>query len=136
MADNTVYTDQWGSIIDHSEEGVIEISWLDSTVDMTADDFNKWLAQFATEVEGAGRTLALVDALQFRMPVTRMDPGWRDANIIPRYNKAGVRRFAFLMPAKMPLIGIPPEPEGPAEFPTGYFGTRAEALAWLAEAES
>ena len=48
------------------------------------------------------------------MPMARMDLAWRDANIIPRYNTAGVKRFAFLMPAGMPAIGTPPSPEGPA----------------------
>lgn len=35
------------------------------------------------------------------------------------------------MPAGMPAIGSDPVREGPATFPTGYFGTRADALAWL-----
>jgi hypothetical protein len=61
-----------------------------------------------------------------------MDGGWRDANIIPRYNAAGVRRFAFVMPAGMPAIGAAPAPEGPGDFPTGYFGRREDAIAWLA----
>ena len=34
--------------------------------------------------------------------------------------------------AGMPAIGAPPQKEGPADYPTAYFGTRAEALAWLA----
>jgi hypothetical protein len=63
--------------------------------------------------------------------MARMDGDWRDANIIPRYNKAGVRRFAFLMPEGMPAIGTPPAVEGPADFPTAYFGSRADALAWF-----
>ena len=28
-----------------------------------------------------------------------MDVAWRNANIIPKYNQAGVRRFAFQVPA-------------------------------------
>ena len=60
-----------------------------------------------------------------------MSLGWRDANIIPRYNAAGVKKFAFIMPAGMPAIGDDPAPEGPAHYPTAYFGSRAEALAWL-----
>ena len=60
-----------------------------------------------------------------------MDANWRDANIIPRYNAAGVTKFAFLMPEGMPAIGAPPAPEGPAEFPTAYFGRRADAVEWL-----
>jgi hypothetical protein len=29
-------------------------------------------------------------------------------------------------------IGTPPAPEGPARFPTGYFGRGQDALDWLA----
>jgi hypothetical protein len=36
-----------------------------------------------------------------------MDGPWRDVNIIPRYNAAGVRKFAFHMPDGMPMIGEP-----------------------------
>jgi hypothetical protein len=36
-----------------------------------------------------------------------MDGPWRDANIIPRYNAAGVKKFAH-MPEGMPMIGEPP----------------------------
>jgi hypothetical protein len=56
---------------------------------------------------------------------------WRDANIVPRYNAAGVKRFAFLFPEGMPAIGAPPAVEPPAAYPTGYFGTREDALFWL-----
>jgi hypothetical protein len=57
---------------------------------------------------------------------------WRDANIIPRYNAVGAKKFAFVMPAGMFLIGNDPEAGGPAAYPTGYFGTREDALGWLA----
>jgi hypothetical protein len=60
-----------------------------------------------------------------------MDGPWRDVNIIPRYNAAGVTKFAFQMPPGMPMIGSPPAPEGPGRFPTAYFGRRQEALEWL-----
>ena len=58
-------------------------------------------------------------------------PGRRVSVVIPRYNGAGIQKFAFHMPAGMPAIGAPPAPEGPANFPTAYFGARADALAWL-----
>jgi hypothetical protein len=57
---------------------------------------------------------------------------WRDANIVPRYNAAGVKKFAFHMPAGMPAIGTAPSREGPADYPTAYFGRRQDALDWLA----
>jgi hypothetical protein len=132
MAEITAYEDRWGKIVDHPTDGVLEIRWVDASAGMTSNDFKQWLTQFATDIARLGRKLALVDAVQFRMPPDNMDGAWRDANIIPRYNEAGVLRFAFVMPSKMPLIDTPPAPEGPAAFPTAYFGTRADAFAWLA----
>lgn len=128
---STVYADGWGSVIDHDEEGILEIVWLETTANMSGGAFNEWLAAFAGLVEEYGRTAVLVDSTSFMMDMSLMDADWRDANIIPRYNDAGVEKFAFLMPAGMPLIGTEPAAEGPADFLTGYFGGRDEALAWL-----
>ena len=132
MASSVIYEDQFGEVIDRPERGLIEIRWFDATRNFTTATFYEWLSEFAGGVEASGRQHVLVDALSFRMASDQMDPEWRDTHIIPRYNAAGVEKFAFLMPEGMPAIGTPPAPEGPAEFPTAYFGTRAEALAWLA----
>ena len=126
-----LYTDAWGEVIDRPGEGLIEIRWYDSTVDMSTEQFNEWLSTFVGMVEQCARPGVLVDASQFKMDRSQMSIGWRDENIIPRYNRAGVKRFAFQVPAGMPAIGSPPQAEGPADFPTGYFGTRRDALEWL-----
>ena len=53
---------------------------------------------------------------------------WRNESIIPGYNKAGVRKFAFIAGPSYPGAtverGAHPAPEGPANFPTGWFSTR------------
>lgn len=126
-----LYEDAWGSITVHPGKNLLEARWYDTTSDLTTEEFNQWLSTAAGFVESEKATRVLVDATSFRMDPSRADPAWRDANVIPRYNRAGVRRFAFHMPAGMPAIGAPPAPEGPADFPTGYFATRREALAWL-----
>ena len=129
---SVAFTDEWGEVIDRPEHDTIEIRWFDATAAMSGTEFNGWLSRFAAEVERTGRSGVLVDGLAFAMPMERMDATWRDANIIPRYNAAGVKRFAFLMPAGMPAIGAPPAKDGPAAYPTAYFGTRASAMEWLA----
>jgi hypothetical protein len=87
----------------------------------------------ALEVAIAATPTAVFSALtRFMMDPANLNDAWRDANIIPRYNAAGVRRFAFLFPDGMPAIGAPPAAEGPATFPTAYFARRQEALDWLA----
>jgi hypothetical protein len=131
---SVVYEDRWGEILDRETEDLVEFRWFDSTAEMSADEFKDSLANFAACVEKCGRHHVLVDNTSFRMSPSKMDGPWRDANIIPRYNAAGVTRFAFQMPPGMPMIGSPPAQEGPARFPTAYFGRRQEALDWLAKA--
>jgi hypothetical protein len=126
-----VYSDNWGDVIDRPSDNCVEIRWFDTTSAMNGADFNAFLADYASQIEACGRGNALVDSVQFKMDMTKMDRGWRDQNIIPRYNAAGLRKFAFIMPPSMPAIGTAPAKEGPANFPTGYFGSRADALAWL-----
>src|SRR5665811_2275041 len=112
----TVYDDNWGSVVDHPEEGFIEIIWSDETSAMTGEAFNEWLGAFAGLVEEHRRSGVLVDSRSFLMDMALMDGEWRDANIIPRYNHAGVEKFAFVMPTGMPLIGTDPAQEGPGHF--------------------
>ena len=126
-----LHSDRWGDILDRPEDGCVEIRWNDETAEMSGDDFNGFLEIYAGFVERCRRPGGLIDALQFKMDMSLMNPGWRDQNIIPRYNAAGLAKFAFIMPKGMPAIGAVPAPEGPADFPTAYFASRADALAWL-----
>lgn len=129
-----LHEDKWGSVIDRMPAGYLEIRWFDSTDEMTKDEFQDWLTMFAEEVGANRRPAILVDATRFGMPMDNMDGSWRDEHVIPRYNAAGVRRFAFLMPDGMPAIGSEPTTEGPSEYVVGYFSRRQDALDWLAEA--
>lgn len=126
-----VYEDKWGIVVDHPQLDLLETRWYGTTAELTRNDFNSWLSLFVQHLERLNRSRVLVDATAFRMSPDNVDVEWRDQQIIPRYEKAGVRRFAFHMPQGMPAIGTPPSPQEPATFPTGYFGTRAEALAWV-----
>lgn len=127
-----IYEDRWGAIIDHADAGYVEIRWYDTTVAMSVNEFQRWLTEFATQVERLRRPGILVDATRFLLDPAKMSDEWRDANIVPRYNAAGVTKFAFHMPEGMPAIGSPPEIQGPAAFPTAYFARRQAALDWLA----
>jgi hypothetical protein len=67
------------------------------------------------------------------MDHAKMDEPWRQANVVPRYNAAGVKKFAFQMPEGMPLIGSEPQVYGIDAYLTGYFARRQDALDWLAK---
>ena len=55
--------------------------------------------------------------------------GWRRATIVPAYNQAGLKRFAYLLPA-----GSTARPGGggsEAAFETDYFDDLEHAREWL-----
>ncbi len=119
---------EWGVIVEHKD--LLELRWLRTTSTMTDGGFMATLCLFATEAEKSRPKALFIDATEF---THTFGPGimeWRDAHIIPRYGAAGVRRFAFLMPAGFPRAGVEAV-EGPAVFPTKWFVDRQEALAWL-----
>jgi len=127
-----VYEDRFGEVIDHADNSYLEIRWYDTTEDMSADDFRSWVAAFAGEAERRRRPGILVDVTRFLMDQSDMDDDWWYEQIVPRYNAAGVEKFAFLALDGMPAIGSPPAAAKGANFPTGYFARRQEALNWLA----
>jgi hypothetical protein len=126
-----VHEDAYGSLIDYPDDGYIEVRWYDASAGFTGDSFNQRQGVIADVVEQHDRTNILIDAVQFGMDERQMDIEWRDANTIPRFNNAGVRKQALIVPAGFPPIDAPPAPEGPANFPTAYFATRADARSWL-----
>jgi hypothetical protein len=126
-----VFENEFGSVTYRADARLLEIRWFDTTAEMTSDGFKVFLQQFADAVERFSAPRVLVDATAFRTPREHMIDEWRDANIIPRYSGAGVQRFAFHMPAGMPLVGRAPAKEGPATFPTAYFDSRRSAMGWL-----
>ncbi|NQV21097.1 MAG: hypothetical protein HQ511_06750 [Rhodospirillales bacterium] len=127
----TLFSDKWGDILDRPDNQCVEILWHATTAEMGEEDFRVFLEKYADCVEACGRPGGLIDALQFGMDTSKLTPGWRDENIIPRYNSAGMKKFAFIVPEGMPAIGTAPATEGPANFPTGYYGNRSDALDWL-----
>jgi hypothetical protein len=118
----------WGVIVDHTD--VLELRWLPSTSTMTDGGFMATLCLFASEAEKARPHGLFIDATQFHHAFGPGVMAWRDAHIIPRYGAAGVRKFAFLMPASFPEVGREAV-EGPAIFPTKWFVDRQVALTWL-----
>ena len=119
---------EWGVIVDHTD--VLELRWLPSTKTMTDGGFMATLCLFATEAEKTRPRALFIDATEFQHAFGPGMMEWRDAHIIPRYGGAGVRRFAFVMPAGFPRAGAEAV-EGPAIFPTKWFVSRDEAFAWL-----
>ena len=134
-----VARNQWGAILHHPDWHTLELKWFPSTRTMTDDDFKATLELHATQAEHLQPiTYMLIDATEFFHSFA--DPGvlaWRDENIIPRYNRAGVTKFAFqTQPDATGTVesGAQPAIEGRANFLTAWFRTREGAYQWLSSA--
>lgn len=133
-----VARNEWGTILHHPDQQTLELKWFESTQQMTDDDFKTSLDLYASAAERVKPIACmLIDSRDFGHAFG--DPGvmrWRDEEIIPRYNAAGVKKFAFLMPDGTPGTvesGGAPSVEGPAAFLTAWFATRERAEEWLAQ---
>jgi hypothetical protein len=129
----TLASNAWGEIVHHKSDGILELRWLPTTI--TDGGFKATLALLAWQAELVRPHSLLIDATQFRPP--QFGPGvmqWRDDSITPRYGAAGVKKFAFHMPAGFPNTmesGGKEVVEGSAIFPSAWFSERKHALAWL-----
>lgn len=126
-----LYRDRFGILTQDADRGILELQWLEGSADMSEDDFKAWLERYAAAGEQHRAPHMLIDVRQFKHRPGAQIGQWRDEHIIPRYNSAGVKKFAFLLPAGAPAAAAP-APEGPAAFPTGYFDSRERIEAWFA----
>ncbi|MGN6167036.1 MAG: hypothetical protein ACTHQQ_02550 [Solirubrobacteraceae bacterium] len=136
MPEEIVTKDQWGQIVFYDEWSSLELKWLPSTADASDADARSTMKVFAQEaVERHPRTL-IVDTTEFHHAWGDGMMQWREAEIIPRYNEAGVAKLAFVAGPSYPgptvEAGAAPAPEGSATFPTGWFKSREAAYQWLA----
>ena len=113
-------------------ERILELRWLPGSADLTDADFKSAMLRYAESAEKYRPLYLLVDVTEFRFsPGAEVAP-WREQEIIPRYNRAGVAKMAFLLPEGSAVEGSPRR-EPPGEFPTGYFDARDSVLAWFGE---
>jgi hypothetical protein len=129
-----LYSDQFSKYVRHPQHATIELRWLEATKSMSEEQFREGLERLAELLERERVPTVLIDVTNF----THQSPPdfleWRETHIIPRYNEAGVKKLAFLLPPDAPGTmdkGIAPATERAANFPTGYFGSRELALSWL-----
>lgn len=136
MPEEIVAKDKWGQIIFYDEWNSLELRWLPSTANATDADVKTTMETFANESVNRCPHTLIVDTTDFghRWGDGMME--WRSEKIIPLYNKSGVVKLAFIagkdFPGQTVETGAVPAPEGPANFPTGWFKARDAAYKWLA----
>lgn len=130
-----VARNEWGVILHHEAWRTLELKWLPTTREMSDDGFKATLELYTVMGERLKPLSMLIDAVEFYHQFGDGVMEWRDANIMPRYNAAGVTKFAFYVPEGFPgtvEAGGVPRVEGSANFPTAWFSTRERAYQWLA----
>jgi len=106
-------------------ESIVELTWLPGTQGMTDQDFKEDLCVFA---EGALQHRAkclIIDMRQFMGRPSAEIGTWRDDVIVPKYDKAGVKKIAWIWPG----VSADEVGEG-AAYQQRYFATRDEAIDW------
>jgi hypothetical protein len=130
-----IYRDPFGVILHDPAADVLELRWSAGTTGMNDDDFMAWLTRYADAATSTRAPHLLIDVTRFSFSPGQHVGAWRDEQIIPTYNAAGVRKFAFLVregSAGTVESGASPAVEPPGNFPTGYFDARPDVDAWFA----
>ena len=97
-----LYRDRFGAILHHSGEQILELEWFEGSATMTDDDFMRSMERYAAFAEEHRAPNMLVDVTRFKHTPGEQVAQWRDQHIIPRYDAAGVKKFAFLIPSGAP----------------------------------
>jgi hypothetical protein len=133
MQPTQLHEDNFLRIFWNEETRIIGIDWKDSTSTMTDEEFRAELKLFANLVEEKKAPGILVDVSSFRHKISSEAGQWRLKNISPRYNEAGVQRFAFLFSKDSQIPPMANESSEGERFLTRAFNSREQAVAWLTE---
>jgi hypothetical protein len=125
-----LYQDKFGVMLYDEARNMLELRWFAETASMSDGDYMGWLKRYAAAAEQYYIAFALIDTRAFKHHPGAHTGPWREEHIIPQYNRAGVKKFAFLLPEGTALKAEP-TPEGQARFPTGYFDTREQIDRWF-----
>ena len=130
---------EWGTITYYPQWNTLELTWSPDTRSMGDEGFKQTLRVLADQGLKVRPGFMIIDATQFFHTLGDGVLAWRDEHIVPLYNEAGVRKFAFLAPAGAPGTveqGGVPAPDGPATFPTAWFETRDRLYNWLTSGDA
>lgn len=120
-------------ILCDAESRIIGIDWKETSATMSSEEFKADLMLFATHVEMKKAPGILVDVSKFRHKMTPEVQKWRVQNISTRYNAAGVRRFAFLLPQGAQIPPMMNQSSTGENFVTRAFNRMEEAVEWLTQ---
>ncbi len=116
------------------EEGkILLFKWSEATAQMAVEDHEEALHNYAGFGLEYKVPAMLVDVRNFRYKMTPQLGIWRDEQISPRYQKFGLKKFGYIVPAgvveKMKDIMKKVE----RSFAEQYFESESDAINWLTD---
>ncbi len=112
----------------------LSFEWTEQSAAMTVDDYKSAIRDYAGLVLKHRVRRALVDLRHFRYQVdANLLGSWWQDEIVPVYERAGLEKLAFVLPAgeAAPPDDAPAEPQEGARFLTKQFGSADAAISWL-----
>lgn len=119
-----------------TETNSLVIGWKPETASLTDNDFKEGLSNFAGYAFELNTPNLIVDIRNSNMPAGTPSPEvmgqCRNDVIVPRYNKADVRKFAFLKDPGTPgpEVGVMPKGEV-EEYETAVFDSTEKVADWM-----
>jgi hypothetical protein len=112
---------------------LLSFLWTPATAEMTDDEFKEALRAFGAEAVWHGARRCLIDLRHFRHRPGEAIGRWRKEEVVPLYHRAGVEKFAYVLPegAPAPPEDAPGKAEEGERFLTKAFSSVASARSWL-----
>ena len=108
--------------------GLAHLDWRAGTAAMTDEDFRETLEVFAEAALQHKASQLVIDVRLFRHRPSKEILAWRDEVTVAKYNRAGVRRLAWIWPGDVPSM----KPSSLKKtYEDRYFASEDEALAWV-----
>ena len=131
-----LHEDHFLRILWDENKKIISIEWKEATAAMTSEEFKAELTLFATHVEHIRAPAIVVDVSKFRHKMATELQEWRVKKISSRYNAAGVKRFAFVLPQDALILPMMNQSAPGELFLTRGFNDVQMAEDWLTKAGS
>ena len=114
----------------HKPTKLLRLTWLAGTKEMTDEDFRETLEVFADGAIHHRAERLVIDVREFAHRPSKDILAWRDSVTVPKYNRAGVKRQAWIWPGDVSSM----KPSSAARnYDERYFSSEGDALAWVRE---
>lgn len=115
------------------ESKILLFKWTEATEDMSVEDYEEALHNYAGFGLEHRVPAMLVDVRNFRYKMTPQVGIWRDKEISPRYQKFGLKKFGYIVPGGVVEKMKDNMKKVERSFEEQYFESDVDAIHWLTD---